>query len=255
MKNFTREAVVTNRFELGRVPIDRFTFNSAVQAVANLRHGTVFTPNVDHVVEAQVNPAFAEAYSRCALSLADGWPLVALSRLTDAPLPCKASGSDLLLPVMEELGRRGKRVLLVGPGAYEAREAQARLPRDCPGLDVPWRWCPRYPGTPTEADAKKVCRLADSMRVDVVLFSLGAPKQELLADMVAQRSRVACLCFGGALDFYVGKAKRAPGWVSGCGLEWAHRLLQDPKRFAGRYARDILRFPWIALRSLVREAS
>jgi alpha-glucosidase len=33
-----------------------------------------------------------------------------------------------------------------------------------------------------------------------------------------------------SLDFLVGKYKRAPGWVSRAGLEWAFRLFQEPRR-------------------------
>jgi N-acetylglucosaminyldiphosphoundecaprenol N-acetyl-beta-D-mannosaminyltransferase len=40
---------------------------------------------------------------------------------------------------------------------------------------------------------------------------------------------------GASLDFIAGLSKRAPGWMSRVGLEWVHRLLQDPRRLWRRY--------------------
>ena len=56
------------------------------------RAGSVFTPNVDHVVKASTNPAFKRAYDRVSLSLADGMPLIWMSRLLGCPLPERVAG-------------------------------------------------------------------------------------------------------------------------------------------------------------------
>jgi len=40
---------------------------------------------------------------------------------------------------------------------------------------------------------------------------------------------------GAAFDFHAGVMKRAPLWMRRHGLEWLHRLLQDPHRLAKRY--------------------
>jgi N-acetylglucosaminyldiphosphoundecaprenol N-acetyl-beta-D-mannosaminyltransferase len=40
---------------------------------------------------------------------------------------------------------------------------------------------------------------------------------------------------GAAFDFHAGVVKRAPLWMQRNGLEWLHRLAQDPRRLAARY--------------------
>jgi N-acetylglucosaminyldiphosphoundecaprenol N-acetyl-beta-D-mannosaminyltransferase len=40
---------------------------------------------------------------------------------------------------------------------------------------------------------------------------------------------------GAAFDFNAGVVKRAPLWMRRRGLEWLHRLFQDPRRLASRY--------------------
>jgi exopolysaccharide biosynthesis WecB/TagA/CpsF family protein len=42
-------------------------------------------------------------------------------------------------------------------------------------------------------------------------------------------------CIGAALEFITGQTKRAPVLARRLGLEWAHRLLTDPRRLWRRY--------------------
>jgi GT2 family glycosyltransferase len=46
------------------------------------------------------------------------------------------------------------------------------------------------------------------------------------------------LAFGAVVDFLAGRIRRAPVWVSAHGLEWAWRLMLEPKRLARRYLVD-----------------
>jgi len=47
---------------------------------------------------------------------------------------------------------------------------------------------------------------------------------------------------GGAIDMYSGSIKRAPQWMQNNGLEWAWRLLQEPRRIK-RIIRAVFIFP------------
>ncbi len=47
---------------------------------------------------------------------------------------------------------------------------------------------------------------------------------------------------GGTLDFLTGVTRRAPSWMQRAGLEWLHRAVSEPRRLAGRYARDLVVF-------------
>lgn len=55
--------------------------------------------------------------------------------------------------------------------------------------------------------------------------------------MQAHRGRInaVMLGVGAAFDFHAGNVKRAPQWMQKSGLEWLHRLSQDPSRLASRY--------------------
>ena len=47
---------------------------------------------------------------------------------------------------------------------------------------------------------------------------------------------------GAAFDLHAGLRPDAPGWVKSCGLQWLHRLCQEPERLGPRYLKHNPRF-------------
>ena len=87
----------TTRIRIGQIEVDGYRLGAAVDAIEALvrsgHGGLVVTPNVDHVVIAERNVEFRDAYAGAALSLADGMPLLWAARILGTPLPEKVSGS------------------------------------------------------------------------------------------------------------------------------------------------------------------
>lgn len=227
------------RVRIGYLWIDAFTLEGALDRIEALvaagQGGSVFTPNVDHVVTADDDPAFRAAYAAASLSLADGQPLLWAARLLGTPLPEKVSGSDLVWPLMERAARRRWRVYLLGGAPGVADAAAARFTRDL-GLEIAGVDCPQIPlDAPAGAEDPAAERVR-AARPDLLLVALGAPKQERWVHRNAARlGPVVSLGVGASLDFVTGRIRRAPRWMSRSGLEWLHRLSQDPGRLAHRY--------------------
>jgi N-acetylglucosaminyldiphosphoundecaprenol N-acetyl-beta-D-mannosaminyltransferase len=73
-------------------------------------------------------------------------------------------------------------------------------------------------------------------RPDLVYVAFGSPKQEQLIDSLRGSLPASWLMGCGiSLSFIAGHVTRAPRWMQRVGLEWFHRLLQEPGRLAGRY--------------------
>ncbi|MBI5547374.1 MAG: WecB/TagA/CpsF family glycosyltransferase [Deltaproteobacteria bacterium] len=225
--------------------------------VASRKGGSVFTPNVDHVVNAERSPEFRVAYSEADLSLVDGMPILWASRLLGEPLPEKVSGSDLFEPLIALAARRGWRVFLTGGGEGVAHEAGRRLTSRHPGLQVVGTDAPRIALPLGQADQSEaaVQRVRDA-QPDLVMVGFGSPKQELwihrYRHALAPAVAVAC---GASIDFAAGKVRRAPAWASSHGLEWAYRLAQEPRRLWRRYLVNDPRFLLILGSDLVDRAS
>jgi N-acetylglucosaminyldiphosphoundecaprenol N-acetyl-beta-D-mannosaminyltransferase len=79
-----------------------------------------------------------------------------------------------------------------------------------------------------------------------LIVALGHPKQELWIDRNKDKLQVSVAIGAGCcLDLIAGQVRRAPGWMRAVGLEWLFRLIQEPRRLAGRYATDAAWLAWI----------
>ncbi len=241
------------RVKVGHLWVDALTFEQALTALEALvrshQGGTVFTPNVDHVVTADDDIAFRRAYAEVSLSLADGKPILWASRLLGTPVPAKISGSDLIEPLVGLAGRSGWRVFLFGGAAGVGEQAAERARRDF-GVEVVGTASPfiRLDGSPGDLDqgADEVA----ASKPDLVLVAMGAPKQERWIHHNRERLGTAVsVGVGASLDFLVGRIRRAPRWVSNAGFEWLYRLAREPRRLAFRYLVKDPRFLMIVART------
>lgn len=241
------------RLCIGHIPIDRLGFDDALSAVAELvdagRGGVVYTPNVDHIVMAEDDEDFRDAYARADLSLADGMPVIWASRLLHEPLPAKISGSDLVPPLMELADARRWRVYLLGGGDGVARRAGENLEHSHEHLRIAGAASPRIDLSTPRSVRQPIVDEIRRASPDLVLVGLGAPKQELFIREVIDALRPAVLLgIGASIDFLAGTAQRAPRWVSAYGLEWLYRLAQEPRRLWRRYLVRDPRFFGIVVR-------
>jgi N-acetylglucosaminyldiphosphoundecaprenol N-acetyl-beta-D-mannosaminyltransferase len=212
----------------------------------------VVTPNVNHAVLHQHHDEFASAYSAADLVLADGAPLVALSRLLGRALPERVAGSDLV-PKLFERGQseRPIRVFLLGARA-EVSERAARIAEiRWPGVKVVGRDSPAQGFEKSQSENSRILAEIAAVGPDVLIVGLGAPKQELWVHRHREeiRAKVA-LCVGATIDFIAGEKRRAPVWMRQSGLEWVHRIATEPRRLGGRYVRDGLALPGMVFREL-----
>jgi len=233
------------RLRIGSLWVDAVSFDEALRAIENLvdegKGGAVYTPNVDHVVKAESNEAFRRSYDDVSLSLADGMPLVWVSRFLGCRLPGRVAGSDILVPLMKLAGQRRWRVYLLGGGPGAAEAAAKRLTDEFGVTIVGWDDCriEKDGSDPTGQSAEKV----RAAKPDVVLVGLGPPKQELWIHRYRDSiGPTVSLAIGAGLDFLAGRFSRAPRWVANSGFEWAYRLMLEPRRLYRRYLIESPRF-------------
>lgn len=245
---------MADRVHIGTIAVDRLTFDEALIRLQGLvergQGGRVFTPNVDHVVIAEDDLGFREAYAAADLVLADGMPIVWASRVLGKPLPEKISGSDLVMPLMERAAQRGWRVYLLGGSPGVAEQARHLMEARITGLSIVGTSSPAI-DTTSRSGYEEITRDISDAEADIVLVALGAPKQEVFIQQICRDlTQVVFLGVGGSLDFIAGVQKRAPRWMSENGLEWLFRLTHDPKRLWKRYLVRDPRFIVVLWRTL-----
>lgn len=194
------------------------------------------TANVDFVQRAAKSVEIRELYRRADWIVADGVPLLWAARLRGRSLPERIAGSDLVWRLAERASREGRSLYLLGGEGEAARIAAERLQERFPGLSIAGCWSPQVGARPGDDEIERLARRIVPGHPDLVLVALGSPKQEWVISGLRPRLPGAwMLGCGITFSFVAGQVQRAPIWMQRAGLEWLHRLAQEPRRLAGRY--------------------
>jgi len=217
----------------------------------------VVTPNVDHVVRMKSNEAMDAAYTSASLVVADGWPLVAVSRFLGPPLPERVAGSDLVPNLMARwAGPRPLHVFLLGAAPGVAEIAAKNIRVNSRSIDVCDTYSPPFGFEHDPDECERIVDKINAVRPDVVVVGFGAPKQEVWLHQYARRLQAkVAIAAGGTIDFLAGQQPRAPLWMRRIGMEWLHRLISNPRRLAGRYLYDSWVFPQLVVKECCRRIS
>ncbi|MFO0830990.1 MAG: WecB/TagA/CpsF family glycosyltransferase [Phycisphaerales bacterium] len=203
------------------------------------RGGWVVTPNLDILRQLVNNQDTRTLCAGASLFVADGMPLIWASRLQRTPLPERVTGSDMVFSLTQRAADAGLRLSLVGgdimqDGTRIADIAAARLREKFPALTIASTDAPPY-GFDDAYVQGLIQRLA-AARPDIIYVAIGFPKQErLIARLRPHLPNAWFLGIGISFSFVTGDVQRAPRWMQRTGLEWVHRMAQEPGRLAKRY--------------------
>ncbi len=200
------------------------------------RGGWVITPNLDHMRRAEKDIEFREMLAEADVVVADGTPLIWASQLQGTPLPERVAGSSVVWSLAQRAAQKGRSLYLLGGDPGAADKAAEALIKRYPDLRIVGIDCPDvgFDKNPDRID--EVLQKVLEAKPDIVYVGLGSPKQERLIRQVRVRlPHVWWLGVGISLSFIAGDVRRAPRWLQKLGLEWLHRLIQEPGRLAKRY--------------------
>lgn len=243
------------RIELLEVPFDGVTFQGALDRLIELAKGDkpayAVTANVDHVVRLHRRPELMHLYGEADLVVADGTPLIWVSRLLRTPLPERVPGSDLFPALCERAAENDLSVYLFGGDLGTAQRAAETLQTRHPRLRVVGTYCPRFGFENDRDECARIVELIRRTEPDILFVGLGSPKQEqwISSNRTAYRAKLS-IGVGISFSFVCGDVVRAPRWMQRAGLEWLHRLCQEPGRLWKRYLVDDLALIPLVLRSL-----
>ncbi|MEQ9258492.1 MAG: WecB/TagA/CpsF family glycosyltransferase [Roseovarius sp.] len=213
------------------------------------------TLNLDHLAKMAHDEAFARAYGQQDMIVADGNPIVALSRIAGQPVEL-LPGSDLILPLCRIAAKAGSPVALVGSDEPTLAAAAQALEAEVPGLRIVLRHPPAMGFDPEGSEAQEIFRRLSDTGAKLCFVALGAPKQERFAAAGrAAAPGVGFVSIGAGLDFIAGSQRRAPVLVRRIAMEWFWRMCSDFKRLGPRYARCFAILPGQVLNALRLRAS
>ncbi len=205
-------------------------------ALARGEGGWLVTANLDHLRNHTLNTEIRDLYAGADLIVADGMPLLWAAQIQKHPLPDRIAGSDLVWLLAERSAREGRSIYLLGGDSGVAERAGQVLQEHYPELKIAGFSNPRVSNHPSIQELDALRRDIEAASPSIVYVALGAPKQErVINELRSSLPSVWMVGVGISLSFVSRQVPRAPLWLQKLGLEWCHRMLQEPRRLAGRY--------------------
>ena len=232
------------------VDFDKVTMKEAIHRIARMarrrdRSRYVCTGNLDHLVLAERDPDFRAVYKKADLVVADGAPVVWLSRIASnaagGRLPERVAGSDLFWEIGRLSGEANLRVFFLGGKPGAAAKAADVIEQRHPGARIVGTYCPPFETFNTAEEQATIRRIVRQASPDILLVAFGAPKQEKW--IAANKDLLGVpvsIGVGGSFEMAAGLLQRAPSWMQKVGFEWLYRFAQEPRRLFQRYFVDDL---------------
>lgn len=230
------------------VKVSALNMSSAVDIadrwIATRRCGYICLTGVHGVMEAQSDPALRQILNRALINAPDGMPLSWVGHLQGHNQMDRVFGPDFMAAICRLSLQRNYRHYLYGGEPGVAATLKDTLLTKFPGLQIAGTYTPPFRAL---TDEEQVDLLADLQRAkpDIVWIGLSTPKQEHFMAAYVERFCVPLLVgVGAAFDYHTGRLRDCSPWIKRAGLQWMHRLAQDPKRLRKRYLRNNPAFIW-----------
>ena len=235
------------------VPFDGVTTAEAMSLIqVMIESGSphyVATANVDFVTQASKDIELRRILFDAHLVLCDGMPLVWASRFLGNPLPERVTGSGMVPKLLAQAESRKWRVFLLGGAEASLEKASRNVLAKHPDLRLVGAYSPPFKPI-LEMDHEDILDRIRKAKPDLLLVAFGCPKQEKWINMHYANSGVpVSIGVGATIDFLAGTFRRAPVWMQKTGLEWVFRIIQEPRRLAGRYGNDL----WVFGHAIIRQ--
>jgi N-acetylglucosaminyldiphosphoundecaprenol N-acetyl-beta-D-mannosaminyltransferase len=243
--------MVMSRANILGVGVSAINMTMALQAIDGwiARHEAhyVCITGVHGVMESQRDVELQRIHNTAGLVTPDGMPLVWLSRLMGFSHVERVYGPDLMLAVCQHSLEKGYRHFFYGGAPRVPETLVARLQSRFPGLQIAGVDSPPFRPLTLEEDETVVAHM-NAAHPDIVWVGLSTPKQERwMADHVGRLTAPVLIGVGAAFDFHAGLKKQAPRWMQRSGMEWAFRLMSEPRRLWRRYLINNPWFLWLIL--------
>jgi N-acetylglucosaminyldiphosphoundecaprenol N-acetyl-beta-D-mannosaminyltransferase len=221
------------------------------RALADGEKGYVCVTGVHGVMEAQNDPEFKAILNHALLNVPDGMPTVWVGKLQGFRLMKRVFGPDLMVELCLRSVQKGYTHFLYGGAPGVAQQLRTALISRFPGINVVGAYTPPFRSL-TQAEFGQLKNMIAALNPDLFWIGLSTPKQErFMAAQIHDLATKVMIGVGAAFDFHTGRLRDAPDWIKNLGLQWLHRLLQQPARLWQRYLLNNPRFVWnIALQLL-----
>lgn len=219
-------------------PFDVMTMDSAMSQCLTWcerndgRSRIIVTLNAALLAAMRDDPDLKSACLDGDMIVADGLPVVWVSRLVGRPLPERVAGVDMMANLLEEGAKRNLSVYLLGAREEVVSTLVEQCKAELPGLRIAG-YRNGYFGP---EDHSEIIGDIRESNADILFVGMPSPFKEtwLYQHRDALGARLL-IGVGGSFDVLSGFVPRAPHWMQRIGMEWSWRLIREPRRMWKRY--------------------
>lgn len=207
--------------------------------------------NANKIAAANADSDLRAVLHRADFVLADGQPLLPMARMLGVQVPERIDGIGLMESLLALSAQRGYRPYLLGARADVLATCVERIQARHPTIQL----AGSRNGYFDALELPGIVREVNATRPDILFLGLGSPMKERLADewrTVIDAPVIQGV--GGSFDVLAGLVPRAPLWMQRSGLEWAFRVIQEPRRMFWRYLKTNSQCTWLFARALARRS-
>lgn len=244
------------RFDVLGVPVSAIDLEKAITVIEGWvrddARAFVCVTGVHGVIECRDDPELLAIHRRADMVTPDGMPLVWWAHHLGRASVGRVYGPDLMAAICGRADLNPLKHFFYGGGGGVAEALRVACIAGNPGLRVVGTFEPPFRPL-SEGEAESIAREINEKKPDIVWIGLGTPKQERW--MAAFRSKLdapVLIGVGAAFDFLAGRQRQAPKWVQRNGIEWAYRLIHEPRRLWRRYMNIVPRFVLLMGRESMR---
>jgi len=204
-------------------------------SIANGRKGYVCVTGVHGVMEAQRSPRLRAVLDNALLVTPDGMPTVWVGRLQGHRKMGRVFGPDLMRELCARSVKNGFRHFLYGGTQGTATKLRMHLEERFPGIQIAGTYTPPFRPL-SQQERERLRNAVAELKPHVIWVGLSTPKQEyFMADAIDELDCRIMVGVGAAFDIHTGQLRDAPAWMKSMGMQWMHRLFQEPRRLWKRY--------------------
>lgn len=221
-----------------------FAVEMAERWISTGNRGYMCLTGVHGVMEAQRDPELRRILNHALITAPDGMPMSWVGRLQGLGQIDRVFGPDFMAAMCRLSVDRGYRNFLYGGKPGVAEFLSATLQRKFRGLQIVGTYTPPF-GDLDHDQEKAIFSRVQEAKPHIVWVGLSTPKQERFMARYLDRLDTPLLVgVGAAFDFHTRLVRDCSPWIKRAGLQWLHRLLQDPRRLWRRYLRNNPAFLW-----------
>ncbi len=160
----------------------------------------------------------------------------------------RVAGIDLFYALLDHCAKTGRRPFILGAKQANLEQAMVTATERYPSLEFAGS---RNGYFTADEHADVVAQIAGS-QADCLFVAMPTPHKERFLNAYAATLDVPFIMgVGGSVDVLAGHVSRAPKWMQEAGLEWFHRMVKEPRKMVGRYARTNSAYAVMLVRTLL----